>query len=71
MKLFLVYTKKVETTVVHVTVVTCVHIVKTVTFSKIHVTYNDLYCKIVNVSRRSSASQMFMNNNILDPEALM
>ena len=33
-------------------------------FSKIRVAYKDLYRKIVHVSRRSSASAMFVNNNI-------
>ena len=33
-------------------------------FSKICVAYNDLYRKMLHVSRRSSASAMFVNNNI-------
>ena len=33
-------------------------------FSKIRVAYNDLYRKILHLSRRSSASAMFVNNNI-------
>ena len=34
------------------------------TISKIRVAYNDLYRKILHVSRRSSASKMFDKNNI-------
>ena len=34
------------------------------TISKILVAYNDLYRKILHVSRRSSASEMFVKNNV-------
>ena len=40
-------------------------------FSKIRVAYNDLYRKILHVSRRSSASAMFVNNNIPTFECLI
>ena len=40
-------------------------------FSKICVTYNDLYRKILHVSRRSSASAMFVNSNIPTFECLI
>ena len=40
-------------------------------FSKIRVAYNDLYRKILHVSRRSSASAMFVNNNIPTFERLI
>ena len=40
-------------------------------FSKIHVAYNNLYRKILHVSRRSSASKMFVDSNILNFEALL
>ena len=40
-------------------------------FSKIRVAYNDLFRKILLVSRRSSASAMFVNNNIPTFECLI
>ena len=40
-------------------------------FSKIRVAYNDLYRKILHVSRCSSASAMFVNNNIPTFECLI
>ena len=40
-------------------------------FSKIRVAYNDLYRKILHVSRSSSASAMFVNNNIPTFECLI
>ena len=40
-------------------------------FSKIRVAYNDLYRKNFHVSRRSSASAMFVNNNIPTFECLI
>ena len=40
-------------------------------FSKIRVAYNDLYRKILHVSRRSSASAMFVNNHIPTFECLI
>ena len=40
-------------------------------FSKIRIAYNDLYRKILHVSRRSSASSMFVNNNIPTFECLI
>ena len=39
--------------------------------TKIRVAYNDLYRKILHVSRRSSASAMFVNNNIPTFECLI
>ena len=41
------------------------------TISKIRVAYNDLYRKILHVSRRSSASEMFVKNNIPSFESLL
>ena len=41
------------------------------TISKIRVGYNDLYRKIVHVSRRNSASEMFVKNNISNFESLL
>ena len=41
------------------------------TISKIRVAYNDLYRKILHVSRRSSASEMFVKNNIPNFESLL
>ena len=41
------------------------------TRSKIRVAYNDLYRKILHVSRRSSASEMFVKNNIPNFESLL
>ena len=40
-------------------------------FSKFRVAYNDLYRKILHVSRRSSVSEMFVKNNIPNFEALL
>ena len=40
-------------------------------FSKIRVAYNNLYRKILHVPRRSSASKMFVDNNIPNFEALL
>ena len=40
-------------------------------FSKIRVAYNDLYRKTLHVSRRSSTSAMFVNNNIPTFECLI
>ena len=40
-------------------------------FSKIRVAYNNLYRKILHVSRRSSASAMFVQNNIPNFECLI
>ena len=40
-------------------------------FSKFRVAYNNLYRKILHVSPRSSASEMFADNNILNFEALL
>ena len=37
---------------------------KKITFSKIRVAYNNVYRKILGVSRRSSASAMFVTNDI-------
>ena len=37
----------------------------------IRVAYNDLYRKILHVSRRSSASEMFVKNNIPNFESLL
>ena len=39
--------------------------------SKIRVAYNDLYRKILHVSRGSSASEMFVKNNIPNFESLL
>ena len=41
------------------------------TISKIRVAYNDLYRKSLHVSRRSSASEMFVKNNIPNFESLL
>ena len=41
------------------------------TISNILVAYNDLYRKILHVSRRSSASEMFVQNNIPNFESLL
>ena len=41
------------------------------TISKIRVAYNDLYRKILHVSRRSNASEMFVKNNIPNFESLL
>ena len=40
-------------------------------FSKIRVAYNNLYRKILHVTPRSSASKMFVDNNIPNFEALL
>ena len=40
-------------------------------FSKIRIAYNDLYRKILHVSRRSSASANFVNNNFPTYECLI
>ena len=40
-------------------------------FSKIRVAYNNLYMKILHVSRRSSTSAMFVQNNIPNFECLI
>ena len=44
---------------------------KKATFSKLRVAYNNIYRKILGLCRRSSASEMFVTNNILNFEALM
>ena len=44
---------------------------KKATFSKIRVTYNNLYRKLLGFCRRSSASEMFVMNNISNFEALI
>ena len=44
---------------------------KKTTFSKIRVAYNNVYQKILGVSRRSSASAMFVTNNISNFEAFL
>ena len=44
---------------------------KKATFSKLRVAYNNVYRKILGLCRRSSASEMFVTNNILNFEALM
>ena len=44
---------------------------KKTTFSKIRVAYNNIYQKILAMSRRSSASAMFVTNNIPNFEALL
>ena len=44
---------------------------KKVTFSKLRVAYNNVYRKILGLCRRSSASEMFLTNNILNFETLM
>ena len=36
-----------------------------------YIIYYDLYCKILHVSRRSSASEMFVKSNIPKFEALL
>ena len=41
------------------------------TFSKLRVAYNNVYRKILGLCRRSSASEMFVTNNILNFEALI
>ena len=46
------------------TIVTCGHVTKNHLFSKIHVVYNNFYCKLLHVSGRSSTSAMFVVNNI-------
>ena len=44
---------------------------KKATFSKLRVAYNNVYRKILGLCRRSSTSEMFVTNNILNSEALM
>ena len=44
---------------------------KKTTFSKIRVAYNNVYQKIVGVSRRASASGMFVSNDIPNFEAFL
>ena len=44
---------------------------KKITFSKIRVAYNNVYRKILGVSRRSSASAMFVTNVITNFEAFL
>ena len=44
---------------------------KKTTFSKIRVAYNNVYRKILGVSRRASASGMFVSNDILNFEAFL
>ena len=41
------------------------------TFLKLRVAYNKVYRKILGLGRRSSASEMFVTNDILNFEALM
>ena len=41
------------------------------TFSKLRVAYNNVYRKVFGLKRRSSASEMFVLNNISNFEALM
>ena len=40
-------------------------------FSKIRVAYNKVYCKLLGLCRRSSASEMFVMNNISNFDALI
>ena len=44
---------------------------KKATFSKLRVTYNNVYRKILGLCRRNRASEMFVTNNILNFEALV
>ena len=44
---------------------------KKATFSKLRVAYNNVYRKVFGLKRRSSASEMFVLNNIYNFEALM
>ena len=44
---------------------------KKATFSKLRVAYNNVYREILGLCRRSSASETFVTNNILNFEALM
>ena len=44
---------------------------KKTTFSKIRVAYNNVYRKILGVSRRASASGMFVSNDIPNFEAFL
>ena len=41
------------------------------TFSKLRVAYNNVYRKVCGLKRRSSASEMFVLNNISNFEALL
>ena len=43
---------------------------KKTTFSKLRVAYNNVYRKVFGLKRRSSASEMFVLNNISNFEAL-
>ena len=45
--------------------------IKKATFSKLRVAYNNVYRKILGLCRRSSASELFATNNILNFEALI
>ena len=47
------------------------HVHKKATFSKIQVSYNIVYRKLLGLCRRSSASEMFVLNNISNFEALI
>ena len=44
---------------------------KTATFSKFRVAYNNVHRKLLSLKRQSSASKMFVLNNISNLEALM
>ena len=44
---------------------------KKVTFSKLHVAYNNVYREVFGLKRRSSAREMFVLNNISNFDALM
>ena len=46
-------------------------IFKKATFSKLRVAYNNVYRKVFGLKRRSSASEMFVLNNVSNFEALM
>ena len=45
--------------------------IKKLHFRTFYVAYNNVYCKILGLCPRSSASKMFVTNNILNFEALM
>ena len=47
------------------------HDIKKITFSKIRVAYNNVYRKILGVSRRASASGKFVSNDIPNFEAFL
>ena len=53
------------------TVVTCGQVTKKSSFSKIRVAYNNFYRKLLHVTGRSSASAMFVENNIPNFECLI